>query len=174
MSNPTFTHETLKSLVSYDQETGFFYWLKDRTYNAKAGDRAGHVKKATGYHYLKIQGEMISAHRLAWFYVYGTWPSIIDHKDRVKANNAIANLREATPWQNALNVSTNSTNSSGMRGVTWNNSVGKWQAQARFNKKNHYLGVFDCPHAAQKVYADFCRERHGEFYAGATIPGEAA
>jgi hypothetical protein len=152
----------------------FFHWLKDRTFGVKAGDRAGHMKKATGYCFLKINGEMIPAHRLAWFYMHGVWPVMIDHKDRVRSNNSLSNLREATPAQNALNASMNSNNSSGMRGVTWNKGVGKWQAQASFNKKSHYLGVFDCPHEAQKAYADFCRERHGEFYAGSTTQGEAA
>jgi hypothetical protein len=48
-----------------------------------------------GYIQIGLIGNIYSAHRLAWLYIYGEWPTaVIDHKNWVRADNRIANLRD--------------------------------------------------------------------------------
>lgn len=160
------SQEELKKLIKYEPESGRFIWIINASTRVRAGDVAGYVRKKDGYLVVRINGYGYSAHRLAWFYVNGVWPGIIDHKDRNPLNNAIANLREATTSQNGMNTGPSKLNTSGYRGVTWNKAVGKWQAQARVNGRSHYLGVFDVALEASAAYEGFCRNHHGQFFAG--------
>lgn len=160
------THEDLLLLLSYDPETGEFTWLVSASPRVRAGGPAGYLRKRDGYIVVRVHGHGYSAHRLAWFYMYGAWPRSIDHIDRNRANNALKNLREATVSQNAMNTAFRNMNGSGYRGVTWNKGSGKWQAQSRLNGRNHYLGVFDTAEKASEAYEAFCKKHHGEFYAG--------
>ena len=50
---------------------------------------------STGYVRIGIDGRKYTSHRLAWLYVHGVWPSDqIDHINRNRSDNRIANLRE--------------------------------------------------------------------------------
>lgn len=156
--------EQLKTVLRYEPEKGLFYWIVDQNSRAMAGSVAGSVRKATGYVKIVAFKKYYAAHRLAWAFVHGYWPSIIDHKDRNRSNNAIANLRECTSSQNAANRDFSSTNTSGYRGVVLIKSCKKWQAQACVAGKNFYLGVFETPEAASQRYEEFCSEVRGEFH----------
>lgn len=165
----TISQAKLKTLLRYEQDTGSFFWLVSRPAGVKPGDVAGHISKKDGYHVIKVMGRSYQAHRLAWFYVYGVWPCEIDHKDRKRASNAIENLRLATKSQNGMNTKFRALNTSGYRGVCWNKSAGKWQAQAKISGVSHHLGVFDSAEDASKAYEHFCRLNHGEFFASAEM-----
>jgi len=96
--------------------------------------------------------------------LYGKDPAdLIDHRDGNGLNNKKSNLRLATGSQNNYNQQKSSTNSSGVKGVTWNANLGKWQAQLQVNKKYHYVGVYsDIEKAAAAVQA-VRRRLHREF-----------
>lgn len=97
---PPFTQSELHSILDYDPETGYFT-RKDRG-RGRLPDRSQHKR----YVRVKVKGVSYKAHILAWFYVYGVWPQgQIDHIDRVPFNNAISNLREVSPLENAKNKS---------------------------------------------------------------------
>jgi hypothetical protein len=81
-----------------------------------------------GYIRVGVGGELFLAHRLAWFYVHGEWPSEIDHIDRNRANNAISNLRSVTTSQNRQNSGLSRRSTSGVSGVSWDKRRGKWKA----------------------------------------------
>lgn len=164
--------EKIKTVLSYDRNSGNFYWLCSRRSGIKPGDIAGHKRKRSGYVMLKVFGRQLQAHRLAWFYIHGYWPIDLDHKDRDRSNNAIENLREASPSQNTMNTGVWISNTSGYRGVTWNRTVKKWQAQAKIDGKNHYLGIFDNPLDASIAYEAFRLDRHGAF--NGLLGGKAA
>ncbi|RTY61958.1 HNH endonuclease [Pseudomonas veronii] len=168
----TISHEELKSVLAYDADTGQFTWLVNSSARVQAGRSAGYMRKRDGYIVVRVRGHGYSAHRLAWFYTHGVWPVVIDHIDRNRSNNAMENLREATASQNGMNTGIRELNTSGYRGVTWNKAARRWQAQARLNGRNFYLGVFESAVMASEVYEEFCKERHGEFYVGSQ--GEAA
>ena len=109
---------------------------------------------------IRLQSRLHKAHRLAWFYVYGSWPNDqIDHINRNKTDNRIANLREVTNKQNQQNASKRSDNTSGHPGVSWYKRDSKWQARIKHNQKDTHLGYFEnleeaiaARKAAEKLY----------------------
>lgn len=157
------TRERLMEVLDYNQETGVFTWVKPTGYRAKAGDVAGAVG-TIGYRHIKIEGKHYYAHRLAWFYVNGAWPSKqIDHIDGSRLNNAIANLREATNAQNNWNKRKQVNNKSGFKGVSWSSTAGKWWAQINREGRHYNLGYYDCPAEAAKAYQSAAERIHGDY-----------
>ncbi len=156
------TQEELKKILSYDPETGLFTRLIDRG-RFKKGSVAG-GKISDGYMSIMILGTVYQSHRLAWFYVHGSWPAVhIDHIDCNTSNNKILNLREATPRQNQMNRGKNKNNTSGFKGVSWEKRRGKWRSQIQVGEKNKFLGHYDDISDAAKAYADAIIEFHPEF-----------
>lgn len=151
--------EWLREQMAYEPDTGSFLWKVK-----KQGRRVGRVLGTTvwpGYQVIKVEGVVFYAHRLAWFYVHGEWPSNhIDHIDDDKANNAIDNLRIATPAQNAARRKT-TRKLAPSRGVFPHGSG--YVARIHFAGKRHYLGYFPTKQAAQKAYEAKAKEVHGEF-----------
>lgn len=130
-------------LFHYDPETGVFTNKIARNPKAPKGALAGYVN-TIGYSVIQIDKQKIYAHRLAWFYVTGNWPSHeIDHINRNRSDNRLCNLRLATSTKNKHNTSFRANNTSGHRGVTWHKKRKKWQAQISVNNQHQYLGVFD-------------------------------
>lgn len=98
--------ETLKSRIAYDADTGAFTWTGNAPKRSpvRPGELAGWVA-FNGYRYIGIGGVQFLAHRLAWLYVHGVWPTEqIDHIDGDRLNNRVANLREAANRQNSNNT----------------------------------------------------------------------
>ena len=152
----------LKQLLEYEPTTGLFRWREHRG-NVAAGQIAG-CDDANGYRTIRIDKRIYLAHRLAWLYINGQFPSAyIDHVNGDPSDNRIANLRCATRSENMRNRKHNSNNTSGFKGVSWNKSVKKWQAAIRLNGKRHHLGVFDTADAAYKRYCEASKVLHGEF-----------
>lgn len=135
------TQERLKELLHCDPETGVFTWLKDRNQNVKAGDVAG--GNSNGYVRINISGKKYLAHRLFWFYLYGVWPSEIDHINHNRSDNRLCNLRLVSRQENQRNRSINKNNTSGFPGVGWRKEVGKWQATITVSYEVKNLGHFD-------------------------------
>lgn len=146
-----FTQSDLHELADYDKETGFFQWSKKRR-GIKTGVRLG-TDNGFGYQRITVLGKSYYAHRLAWFYVYGTWPDQIDHINGVRDDNRIGNLRDVTVQQNNQNRNTAQKNSgSQMLGVSWHKKAKKWQAHICVYKERKYLGLFDDVNEAHKAY----------------------
>lgn len=72
----------------------------------------------------------------------------IDHKNRIKTDNRLANLREVTRSINAHNTKLFSTNTSGYKGVAFHKASKSWRASIRLENKDHYLGYFSTPEDA--------------------------
>ena len=156
--------DILRSLVHYDPESGVFTWLKreetDRFVKAWNARYAGKkVTSINGHGYIQISiktggvKKRYEAHRLAWLYVYGYLPTQIDHKNRVKTNNWISNLREASTSLNCHNVSLTKRNASGVKGVNWHKASNKWIVRIARDGKVVYLGTYDDLEEAKNVYS---------------------
>ena len=145
----------LKELLDYDKNTGIFTWLKTRSPRAKAGDVAGNLRP-DGYIRIGVKGSLYMAHRLAWLYVYGEWPSKeIDHINRVKSDNRIDNLKNCSSRENSLNRS--SSNVTGLTGVT---QVGKrFSSRIRVEGKKLHLGMFDTAEQAHEAYLNEAKKK---------------
>jgi hypothetical protein len=145
------TQDRLRELLSYDPYTGLFIRLRSIRRH-KAGEIAG-AAHGCGYVVIWIDQYRYLAHRLAWFYVYGKWPNKeLDHRNGSRADNRIANLREATNPENSQNRSIRSDSTSGYPGVTWQKSRGKWQAKIGFAGTRRHLGLYDTPELAFDAY----------------------
>jgi hypothetical protein len=130
----------------------------------RAGAVAG-SRMPKGYMTIKLDGRRYLAHRLAWLYVHGEWPpEWIDHKNRVVDDNRIANLRLASPTDNAGNRVKQSFNRL-PKGVTvYSTKYGTYiKASVQHANVRHNLGHFDSIDAAAAAYAAKARELFGEF-----------
>lgn len=152
------SQEELKNIVDYDPITGRFAWRNPISKKYKSGDPAGAIS-IQGYNVIRIKGVSYRCGRLAWFYIYGRWPVEIDHIDRIKTNDAINNLREATSQQNKANRI--ASKSSVARGVYWHRN--KYMAKITYNGKSIYLGTFDTEAEAVAAYKGAAKICFGEF-----------
>lgn len=138
--NNRLTQDELKRQLHYEPKTGVFTRLVFRG-NAKVGDVAGNLG-ADGYVAISINNKNYRAHRLAWFYMTGEWPNIVDHEDHIKNNNIWTNLKNGTHSDNLKNKAMRKNNTSGFNGVCWNKQFKRWQAYIKINRKRKHLGFF--------------------------------
>jgi hypothetical protein len=99
------TAERVRELLEYDADTGILRW-RVRRGTVVSGRIAGHLD-AKGYMALGIDGRLYRLHRVVWLHVYGAWPTQeIDHINRVRHDNRLANLRDVSRLVNARNKGT--------------------------------------------------------------------
>ncbi len=152
------TQDYLKSILSYNRKTGLFLWLVGRSGTNGCGSVAGTLMKK-GYIHITINGRLYFAHRLAWLYVYGYFPENgVDHINRIRHDNRIANLREVSQQCNVRNACVNSRNTSGVKGVSWDKRTGKWYSQIAVDGKDINLGRYDdfVDSVAARLIAEQC------------------
>jgi hypothetical protein len=106
-----------------------------------------------------VDGKNYQHHRLAWLYVHGAFPPAdLDHRDGVRTNNRLANLREATRSENCQNAAKRNDNTSGFTGV-W--PVGKrWRAKVAVDGVERHAGYFATKELAQAAYLATKAELH--------------
>ncbi len=153
VSKNDLTYEQVAERLLYDPYEGILRWRNGRM----KGQMAGSVDTG-GYRVVKMLGRRYKEHRLAWLLHYKQWPQYdVDHLDRNKLNNRIANLRDATPKTNARNV--------GWRGASFHKTTGRWRAQIKVDGKKLHLGLFDCEQDALAAYRDAKMKHHsGDFF----------
>lgn len=161
------THTRLKEVIKYDPETGVFTWLKREHRKDLIGCDAGSVS-GTGYRTIRVDGVLYQAHRIAFLYMTGQFPSHdIDHINRDRSDNRWENLRPATRSQNCFNKAMISTNTSGVKGVYWHKKNKKWTVYVQINQKYTYLGIYEDIELAElianearvKYYGDFIKSK---------------
>ena len=158
-SKQELTAERLRELLDYDPATGVFTRKVRTTNRIKVGDVAGYLRN-DGYIRIKIDGRMHLAHRLAWLYVKGeSPPDQIDHRNGIKTDNRIANLRLATHIENMHNRrKPHADNKTGFLGVS--PSYGMFQARIGVNGKIKHIGTFPTPEEAHAAYVQAKRQLH--------------
>jgi hypothetical protein len=148
--------------LDYDPDTGYFVW-KVANKRRRAGERAGYVGGG-GYVYIGINRQLILAHRLVWWFVYGRGPmGDIDHINRDKTDNRLSNLRDVTESQNLMNRPAPRNNTSGQKGVSWHAKEKRWRAKITVNKKTMFLGSFSTIEDAGSAYRAASVKYHGEY-----------
>ena len=96
------SHAELLRVIHYDPLSGEMRWRVSLG-RAAAGNLVGTLDPR-GYRMTVIHGEKYWLHRLAWFYVQGSWPmNEIDHINHCKGDNRIANLRDVSHSANLHN-----------------------------------------------------------------------
>lgn len=129
-----FTQSILSQELHYNPITGVFKRLAGKDITGKTN--------SAGYHAIMVAGHSYLAHRLAWLYVYGVFPKMIDHIDGNKINNAITNLREVSSQENQQNLTIASNNTSGVTGVSFSKSHCKWESKVQVGGKTIHLGRY--------------------------------
>ncbi len=134
-SGDDLTADRLRTLLSYNPETGVFTRNIRTSNRINVGDVAGSATEG-GYWAIKIDGKSIKSHRLAWLYTYGCWPTNeIDHINGDPADNRIENLRDVSHEHNTQNTRRpRIDNASGFLGVHACN--GGYMASINASKKS--------------------------------------
>ena len=153
MQRDELTFEIAACFLSYHPVTGEFRWLKRPSNRVHVGDVAGYIDPL-GYVTIRLGGNLIKAHRLAFLLMTGRWPaSPIDHINGVTADNSWENLREVSVRVNAQNMRKARVGSkSGLLGAHWDAKTGRWLSQIRIEGSNIHLGFFKSAQSAHEAY----------------------
>ena len=155
------TAHDLRRGLSYDPETGIFRWSSPRP-KIKVGTIAG--TEQCGYWMIHFSGVDYHAHRLAWLYMTGEWPSGgVDHKNRDRLDNRWANLREANQSQNGANIGLLRSNTSGFKGVSFHKRARKWHAYIKSGRRRIHLGLHETAEDAAAAYDAAAKRIFGDF-----------
>ena len=151
------TAERLREMLKYYPGSGKFMWLKHTSSTGRAYGSAGNIN-AIGYVRISVDGRSYLAHRLAWLYMTGAWPSeLIDHINGDRQDNRFCNLREATVRENQQNIEARA----GSLGTYWNKKSQRWAAQIRLGDgRRKGLGLFATQVDAHQAYLKAKAEHH--------------
>lgn len=171
----------IKEMLFYDALSGVFTWRKRPishfsdhraflTWNNKYPDTVAGSPDNKGYLRINFGTKKYKAHRLAWLYVHGEWPDVIDHINGIKHDNRISNLRSVSFTENMRNRRKSRFNSSGANGVAKRNPAQNgcsFTASIAVDGKPKYLGSFhtlqeaiEAREAANRLYG--YHENHGK------------
>jgi len=159
------TQARLKELFRYDPETGHFI-RRIKVSNQHPGTIAGGTNNS-GYVMLRIDGQRCMAHRAAWLYMTGEWPSNeIDHINRDGFDNRFVNLRDVPHSVNTLNRS-KGKGVAAVPHVYWDGRKGgRWWGAFQVKGKTYYTGSSRDKATAQQML----EEKVSKIYSG--IPAE--
>lgn len=102
----------------------------------------------------------IRAHRIVWMLHHRRWPTaLLDHKNGVKSDNRIANLREVDNSGNSQNAKP-VKNSTGFPGVRRRSGCSGFDSAVRIKGVRHHLGSFPTAKAAYTAYLKAKRVLH--------------
>jgi len=134
--------ELLKSKgYTYDPDTGKVFNPKDLEI----------IKKHKGYTH--IRSVELKSHHFAWFMTYGNVDYIeLDHKNRIKTDNRISNLRISNRSQQNQNKD--------CRGYYWHIKQKKWVSTIGVDNKKIWIGTFNTEEEAANAYLEAKKKYH--------------
>ena len=175
MAKADLTAARLRELLHYDPDTGLFTWLTRspayfssemyaKTWNTKY---AGKIAKgvSNGYNSIRVIDYVYWAHRLAWLYTNGHWPTgEIDHINGIRLDNRLVNLRDVSRSTNQQNLKTrvgpNKTLPLGVCKIHRDNLRRPYKAALTISGVTKHLGYFASAEEAHAAYLIAKRELH--------------
>lgn len=152
----------IMNCLDYNPETGIFVWEAPSNRRIKRGSVAG-TKNPDGYITIGINGALHRAHHLAWEAYNGDIPEgfMIDHKNRIRHDNTLSNLRLATRQQN----NQNSPDRYKKDGLPRNIRKVKrgYSVKLKIDKVYSYFGVYEDLELAIFVENMVREKYHGDF-----------
>jgi hypothetical protein len=158
MADRHLSADRLRELLHYDPDTGIFTRKMARR-GHRSGDRSGRVC-GNGYRMICVDYEGHLEHRLAFMYMTGSVPPVVDHINGVRDDNRWCNLRPSDKYLNAQNQrGPRKDNTTGFLGVI-PMANGKFKARIKAGGSYVFLGFHDTPEAAHAAYVEAKRQRH--------------
>lgn len=162
--NKAISHINLMISMTYDPSTGLFV-RRIRCGTKPAGTIAGTINNV-GYTMIQVRGGMYLAHRLAVFYMTGSWPIYqIDHINGRRLDNRWVNLRDVSQDDNSRNHGGQPSRRLHLyRGVKLikGSKINPWMARGMINREEIYLGVFPTQEDAFAARVKWEKEMFGE------------
>ena len=158
----------LKECLQYNPDTGVFirkirplHHFPDlrsmSVSNAVYGGKEAGSKSKRGYIIIYLEGRLFKAHRLAYFYMNGSWPEgHMDHINHIKSDNRWGNLRVVCPKENARNKPISKNNTNGFNGVCWDSASKMWSAEINSESRHIRIGRF------QEIWDALCARKSAE------------
>jgi hypothetical protein len=148
----------------FEYRDGGLYWKHDRGSQKCKGKQAGALS-SDGYLKVRVRelGQSVSAHRIIFAMHHGYSPEFVDHIDGNPSNNRIENLRAATRAENNRNSKKPSTNTSGIKNVSWHKANKKWAVHLSVNNHKRFFGLYDDIELAELVAMEARDKYHGAF-----------
>ena len=141
--------ESLDSLLSY--RDGSLFWRR-------SGRLAGNLS-STGYRHIQIWGVTFLEHRVIFAMHNNNVPDIVDHKNRIRNDNRIENLRPSNSSLNQANRD-KTLGTSKYKGVSWNGDA--WRAVIQVNLEAIQIGRFHSEADAALAYNEKALAEFGE------------
>lgn len=157
------TKEEMDHLWVFNED-GTLTW-KNSFWRRLNGAKAGSVSQ-TGYAVVTYRNSQYKIHRLVYAYHTGKWPKVLDHINRNKLDNRLANLREVSHADNSANV-TKSFGKSKFRGVSFLN--GRPRAFIQRKGRREFLGYFSSEKDASIAYEKRREELCNDTFSKETI-----
>jgi len=128
---------------TYDCETGNITSRFGKVLTSKNDNNYSAI-----YFSVKNKKYMLRSHHFAWYWVHKEIVDEIDHRNNIRSDNRISNLRSVTRSQNLHNKPR-------VKGCTFCKSKRKWIANICINYKIKYIGSFSTEIEANKAYWAF-------------------
>lgn len=160
----------MQVIPSHARLHGLFEYRDGDLYRKKNGKLAGH-KHILGYLKVRVDGKIYMGHRLIYKMFNKDFDGgFLDHINNNTMDNRIENLRLASRAENNQNSVLRKDNSSGVKGVSWNQRDKRWTVAIGINGKRKHFGNYKDLELAELVSWEVRDKFHGKFANyGATV-----
>lgn len=134
-----------------------------------AGKEAFTAETGAGYCTGHLDSTLYYAHRIIWKMCFGDEPQIIDHRNGVKSDNRLSNLRACDSEKNLWNIPARCDSGSGMQGVKRSGNGKGWIVRIRHQKTTIALGTHKCFGLALRARREAELSLRGSDYANKQI-----
>ena len=148
------TIERLREVLEYDPDSGVFIQKVATGHRSYVGNQVGRPGPG-GRTVITIDKKAYYATHLAWLWVKSEWPpSDIRLVYKGEPGPAVRFADIEPTSQAALSASNkiNTLNKSGIKGVSWSKTSGRWVAMITRDGRQHYLGKFATKEEAAAAY----------------------
>lgn len=157
------TQELLNDLFCWDRDSGRFFWKNPPKNHGELKNKEAGFLTRKGYWVITINTKRYKRGRLCFFMEFGRFPyPCVDHKNGIRHDDRLNNLRESSITENAWNHSNRKKKSGLPMGVRLT-SNGKYLARIKVNKTSYSLGAYETIQEALNIYKQKRKEFYGEF-----------